>query len=74
MGPLTNSEETRRKEIMSWAQKQKGALVRDGNSVSAGRLFLANSVIIWSLKQLRDEKLKENEAQGYFFFVKKHVH
>lgn len=73
MGPLTSSEEHRRREIIDWAQQQDGVLSKDGNSVKAEKLFLANSVVIWCLKKLRDDKLKPDEAQGYIFFVKKYV-
>ena len=58
---------------MEWAQEQDGVLHQDGNSVKAEKLFLANSAVIWCLKQLRDEKLKTDEAQGYIFFVKKYI-
>ena len=71
---LTPDEEIKRKEIVDWALKQDGALVRDNNSISAERVFLANSVIIWCLKQLRGEKLKPAEVQGYIFFMKKYIH
>lgn len=73
MGPLTDSEEVRRKQIIEWAQQQEGAAPQEGNSVNAEKLFLANSAVIWCLKQLREETLKADEAQGYIFFVKKYV-
>jgi len=70
---LTPDEEIKRKEIVDWALKQDGTLVRDGNSISAEKLFLANSVIIWCIKKMRDEELKPAEAQGYVFFMKKYI-
>ena len=73
MAPLTDSEEERRRQIMDWAQQQEGAYTAIGNSVQAEKLFLANSAVIWCLKQLRDDKLKNDEAQGYVFFVKKYI-
>ena len=73
MAPLTDSEEARRRQIMEWAQQQDGVFQEEGNSVQAEKLFLANSAVIWCLKQLREEKLKADEAQGYIFFVKKYI-
>lgn len=73
MGQLTETEENKRREIIDWALKQEGTLLADGNSVNAERLFLANSVVIWCIKQIREKKLESNEAQGYIFFVKKYV-
>jgi hypothetical protein len=71
---LTPEEETKRKEIVDWALKQDGTLARDGNSVSAEKLFLTNSVIIWCIKKLRVEELKPVEIQGYIYFMKKYIH
>lgn len=70
---LTPDEEIRRKDMMDWALKQDGVLAKDGNSISAAKLFLTNSVIIWCIKKLREEKLKPAEVQGYIFFVKKYI-
>ena len=70
---LTPNEEIRRKEIINWALKQDGTLAKDGNSISAEKLFLANSVIIWCIKKLRKEELKPTEVQGYIFFMKKYI-
>ena len=70
---LTPEEEVKRKEIIDWALKQDGTLTRDDNSISAEKLFLANSVIIWCIKKLRGEELKPAEVQGYIFFMKKYI-
>jgi hypothetical protein len=70
---LTPDEEIMRKEIIDWTLMQEGVLARDGNSVSAEKLFLANSVIIWCIKKLRGEELKPPEVQGYIFFMKKYI-
>ena len=70
---LTPNEEIKRKEIIDWALKQDGTLAKEGNSISAEKLFLANSVIIWCIKKLREEELKPTEVQGYIFFMKKYI-
>jgi len=57
--------------------KDEGAIVEEDNIVYASRAFVANSVLKWCVKKIKEKSLNEIQIEDYLktvrFFIKKKI-
>ena len=57
--------------------KDEGAIVEEDNIVHAPRAFVANSILKWCVKKIKEKSLNETQIEEYLktvrFFIKKKI-